>query len=184
MYSPRLGALQASVSSLPKALGIEERIPSPPPSLTPSSPLQGRGRGRELAVTERSSQRQASIWLSVLSWQQLLYSSKISSAPPRKAMRASSAPFLPLPRPPIPLLSPLSPCPHGVLVPFPSALDCPLVSIRLLHPSPLLSSSPSVLSLHWAQPPLASLWPPVSTPAGPGAASLLGTHGGSGMGQK
>ena len=76
------------------------------PHSPPHSPLQGREKRRELAVTESSIQRQASIWLSALSWQRLFYLEEISSPPQR---RASSVPSPPLPRPPLPELFPTVP---------------------------------------------------------------------------
>ena len=82
------------------------------PHSLPHSPLQGRERRRELAVTESSIQRQASIWLLALSWQRLFYLEEISSPPQQRASSVSSPP---LPRPPHPLLSPrtTSTPPHG-----------------------------------------------------------------------
>lgn len=97
-------------------------------------------RGRELAVTESSIQHQASIWSSASSWRQLFHSGGDLRAP-RPLLPGQAAP---------PLLSPLS---------RPSHLSILTIGRRCSRPSPLLSSSPSALTLPWDQPPRASLHP-------------------------
>lgn len=97
-------------------------------------------RGRELAVTESSIQHQASIWSSASSWRQLFHSGG--------DLRPLGLSFPGRQRPP--LLSPLS---------RPSHLSILTIGRRCSRPSPLLSSSPSALTLPWDQPPRASLHP-------------------------
>lgn len=178
-YSGR-GALGTPVVT---AEGSEEREMTP--HSPPHSPLQGRKRWRELAVTESSIQRQASIWLSALSWQRLSYWKRSA----RHSGDCPQSPRLLFPGHLSLSSAPVPPRPHHtvVLVTFPSAPDsrpAPPPSPSLHHASPsypllsLVPASPSVLSLHLAPPHWLppALCPPAIAPTGLGAASLLGAH--------